>query len=206
MATNLKWSLILPGTPPGSTPLSKSQVASSVFHLFKPPTPPPHLCSQLMTLLPVSLRKQTSISQHHIQPLLASVHILYLWVPSSLTTQGHCPSKCPLSPAASLIVPTLLGSSHSCTRLLSFSHLKKTPLTLLHPQFSLYVSPPFAVSLLHPPIISRHSGVPTTPPKLLLPRTPPCSATKATHGPHPMALSAPFLSGFAWTGHSTLCF
>lgn len=57
MATNLKWSLIMAGTPPGSITLSCSLVASSilVFPLFKPPTPPPpSLCSE--------------VSQHHIQP------------------------------------------------------------------------------------------------------------------------------------------
>lgn len=190
-----------------------SAVSSNLQHLL------PHLCSQLMVLLPISLRKQKWFSQY-----------------PHPTTTSLCPYTLPLGPivsdllkdVASASVPFLLqyhrGFLLYWRSLIIDNHVvifpfekKKKPSWLLHPIYLFPLTaelkdclfPLFAVSLL---LFSLK-------PTLIRLSPPPLHQNFSSHqwlhvaqlqwtvhGPHLTALSAPFLSVFAWRVHSTLCF
>lgn len=187
--------------------------------LFKPPTPPPPSLLSADGVVSNFTEKTEAIlpiptSNHYLPvPIYSTFGSHPLW-----PTQGCCLSKCPLSPPVSSRVPSLLEKSHYRQPCYYFPiWKKKTLLTLLHPIYLFPLTaelknclfPLFAVSLL---LFSLK-------PTLIRLSPPPLHQNFSSHqwlhiaqlqwtahGPHLTALSAPFLSVFAWRVHSTLCF
>ena len=192
------------------------------------PRQPDHACCLFKpsASLPPSLFLADGVASYFTEktevvlPIATTIHHLPVPIYSTFgshplwPTQGCCHSKCSFSPPVSSSVPSLLNKSHYHQACCYFPIRKKSLLTPLNPIY-LFLStaelknclfPPFATSLL--PFSLKPTPIKTSPPLhqnrsnhqgLHM-----AQLHQAVHGPHLLALSAPFLSVRACKVHSTL--